>query len=73
MTVRLGHQKTVRMELDDCCKVDICVNSTLSSSLFGSRFGRVRLVHTTGVLIPTYSYYFLTQIGSFLCIHVKYE
>ncbi len=31
------------MELKDCCKVDIRVNSPLSSSSFGSRFGTVRL------------------------------
>ncbi len=45
MTVRLGHQKTMRMELENCCKVDIRVNSPLSSSLFGSRFGTMRLGH----------------------------
>ncbi len=76
MTLRLGHQKTVQIELEcarDCCKVDIHVNSPLSSSLFGSRFGTVRLgQHTPSVLIPTYSYYFLTQFGSFLFIRVKY-
>ncbi len=27
---------------------------------------------TPGVLIPTYSYYFLTQFGTFLFVHVKY-
>ncbi len=27
---------------------------------------------TTGVLIPTYSYYFLNQFGSFLLVCVKY-
>ncbi len=72
MTVGLGHQKTVRMELEDCCKVDIHVNSPLSSSSFGSRFCTVRLGITPGVLIPTYSYYFLTHFGSFLFVRVKY-
>ncbi len=32
----------------------------------------IRLCLTTGVLIPTYSYYFLTQFGSFLFVRVKY-
>ncbi len=32
----------------------------------------IRLCLTPGVLIPTYSYYFLTQFGSFLFVHVKY-
>ncbi len=47
MTVRLGHDKTVRMELEcarDCC---ICVNSPLTSSSFCSRFGTVGLGHYT--------------------------
>ncbi len=30
MTVRLGHQKTMQIELEDCCKVDIRVNSPSS-------------------------------------------
>ncbi len=54
-------QKTVRMELEcarDCCKVDIRVH--------------ICLCLTTGVLIPTYSYYFLTQFGSFLFVRMKY-
>ncbi len=38
MTVRLGHQKTVRMELEDCCKVNIRVNLPLSLSSFSSRY-----------------------------------
>ncbi len=45
MTVRLGHQKTVRMELEDCSKVDIRVNLPLSSSSFASRFGTVGVGH----------------------------
>ncbi len=57
------------MELEDCSKLDIRVNSSLSSSSFGNRFGTVRLEH---MLIPTCSYYFLTQFGSFLFVHVKY-
>ncbi len=32
----------------------------------------IRLCLTLGVLIPTYSYYFLTQFGSFLFFRVKY-
>ncbi len=47
MTVGLGHQKTVRMGLEDCCKVDIHINSPLSSSSFGSRFSTVWLGHYT--------------------------
>ncbi len=45
MTVELEHQKTVRMELEDCCRVDIHDNSPLTSSTFVSRFGTVRLGH----------------------------
>ncbi len=47
MTVRLWHQKTMQMELKGCCKVDIHVNSPLSPSSFGSRFGTARLRHYT--------------------------
>ncbi len=57
------------MELEDCCKVDIHVKSPLSSSSFGT----VRLGITPGVLIPTYSSYFLTQFGLFLFLRVKYK
>ncbi len=32
----------------------------------------IRLCLTTGVLILTYSYYFLTQFSSFLFVRVKY-
>ncbi len=35
------------MELEDCCKVDIRVNSPLSSSSFGNWYGTVRLGHYT--------------------------
>ncbi len=35
-------------------------------------FVLIRLCHTPGVLICTYSYYFLTQFGSFLFVRVKY-
>ncbi len=57
-------QKTVRMEMEcarDCCKVDIRVHIRL-----------IRLCLTAGMLISTYSYYFLTQFGSFLFVRVKY-
>ncbi len=47
MTVKLWQQKTVRMELEDCCKVDIRVNSPLFSSSLVCRFGTVRLGHYT--------------------------
>ncbi len=55
-------QKTVRMELEcarDFCKVDIRVHICVNSPL-------------SGVLIPTYSYYFLTQFSSFLFVRMKY-
>ncbi len=35
-------------------------------------FVLIRLCLTPGVLIPTYSYYFLTQFGSFLFVCVTY-
>ncbi len=68
MTVGLGHQKILWMELEDCCKVDIRVNSPLSS--FGSRFATVRLGHYTWRVD---SYIILTILGSYLFVRVKYE
>ncbi len=35
-------------------------------------FVLIRLCLTAAVLIHTYSYYFLTQFGSLLFVHVKY-
>ncbi len=40
--------------------------------LFVFIFVLIRLCLTPGVLIRTYSYYFLIQFGSFLFVHVKY-
>ncbi len=68
MTVRLGYQKTVRMELEDCCKVDIHVNSPLFSSSFGNRFGTLRLGHYTWCVD---SYIFLLFSYSFQFILVR--
>ncbi len=85
MTVRLGHQKTVRMELEDCCKVDIRVNSPLFSSLFGSRFGTVRLGHYTWhidsyiFILFSYSIRFILvrsckiRVMFFLCLYFYWE
>ncbi len=64
MIVKPRHQKTVRMELEDCCKVDICVNLPLSSSLFGT----VRRGHYTWCVD---SYIFL--LFSYSIVRVKYE
>ncbi len=58
---------TLGMELEDCCKVDIRVNSPLSLSSFGSRFGTVRLGHYT---LRVDSYIFLLFSYSILFVLV---
>ncbi len=46
---------------------------TVAKNIFVFIFVLIRLCLTTGVLIPTYSYYFLTQFGSFLFfVRMKY-
>ncbi len=45
---------------------------TAAKYLFVFIFVLIRLCLTPGVLIGTYSYYFLTQFGSFLFVRVKY-
>ncbi len=45
---------------------------TAAKYLFMSIFVLIRLCLTPCVLIRTYSYYFFTQFGSFLVVHVKY-
>ncbi len=45
---------------------------TAAKYIFVFIFVLIRLCLTSGVLIPTYSYYFLTQFGSFLFVRVKY-
>ncbi len=45
---------------------------TAAKYLFVFIFMLIRHCLTPGVLIRTYSYYFLTQFGSFLFVRVKY-
>ncbi len=48
------------------------VPETPAKYLFVSIFMLIRICLTPGVLIRTYSYYFLTQFGLFLFVRVKY-
>ncbi len=48
------------------------VPETAAKYLFVFIFMLIRLCLTPGMLIRTYSYYFLTQLGSFLFVRVKY-
>ncbi len=45
---------------------------TVAKYVFVFIFVLIRFFLTTGMLIPTYSYYFLTQFGSSLSVRVKY-
>ncbi len=65
---------------DECKKFEIRAHSSLSDGqmhkmfflIFVFIFVLIRLCLATGVLIPTYSYYFLTKFGSFLFVRMKY-
>ncbi len=61
-------QNTVRMEMEcvrNSCKVPIRVHIRVHIRVNSPCL-------TPGMLIRTYSYYFLTQFGSFLFVRVKY-
>ncbi len=54
------------------CEWSWNVPETVAKYIFVFIFVLIRLCLTTGVLISTYPYYFLTQFSSFLFVRVKY-